>query len=266
MSALDKLLDCNATVTIGTTPFGKGHFNIIAGPCAIETPIQMQHCGRILRENHLTVMRGGLFKPRSSPDAFQGLGAAGIDLIREIKAEYGVSFVTEALSEQSLDTILPVADAIQIGTRNAQNYELLKAVGSCGKPVILKRGYAMTYAEWLSSAAYVASTGCRDIILCERGMRTVTEVTRYSLDVGAIAYGKQHLSIPVIADPSHPAGKRNLVLPLAYSSIAAGADGLLVEITDMPEACLCDGEQGLPHTDLATLTQKAPALHALIQS
>lgn len=257
---------CNSIIHVGDACFGEGQFSLIAGPCAIETPRQMHHIGRVLKENNISVMRGGLYKPRSAPQAFQGLGAAGIDLIKEIKETYNLSFITEAVDKDSLNVIFEVADVIQIGARNAQNYELLKVAGACGKPVMLKRGFAMTYAEWISSAEYLVYHGCHDIILCERGMRTATEVTRFSLDVGAISYAQTDVPVPIFADPSHPAGARNLVLPLSYSAVGAGADGLIVEISDCPDDALCDGMQGITSEELGTLKRTSETIYQSIHA
>jgi 3-deoxy-7-phosphoheptulonate synthase len=259
-----KLKNCSAEVKIGKAVFGNGAFDWIAGPCAVESLEQMRRIADILHNNGIKVMRGGLFKPRTSPYAFQGLHEQGVEIIRSIKAEFDLAFISEVLDGESLKILLPVLDAIQIGSRNCLNYALLEKVAPCGKPVMLKRGFSVTLDEWLNAAEYLALHGCQDIIFCERGIRTITECTRFTLDVGAIAYLKAHWGMPVMADPSHAAGVRELVAPLAFSAVAAGADGLILEVSDAPEEAKCDAKQQIIGSELQQIKQTASNLRACI--
>ncbi|MDD3155367.1 MAG: 3-deoxy-7-phosphoheptulonate synthase [Victivallaceae bacterium] len=247
-----KIRQCVREIRVGRNVFGGGDFVWIAGPCAVEDGESFRRIVGELGKLGVTFCRGGLFKPRSSPYAFQGLRAEGVELVRRAKEEFHFSFVTEVLDEASLRVLLPVTDMIQIGSRNCLNYELLKLAGATGKVVLLKRGFAVTMAEFLGAAEYLAASGAREIILCERGIRTVTEVTRFTLDVGAIAWLKRHVPCPVIADPSHAAGDAELVAPLLLAAHAAGADGAIVEVSQCPEETRCDAKQQL---DLAAFAQ-----------
>ena len=244
---------CSREVRIGREVFGGGEVGWIAGPCAVESYEQMREAAEELLACGVAVMRGGLYKPRTSPHSFQGLQAAGLDIIRRIKAEFDLAYVSEVVDRASLELLLPYLDAVQVGSRNCMNYALLKMVGQTGKPVILKRGFAMTVDEWLYAAEYLAQAGARDIVLCERGIRTVTEVTRFTLDLGALAWLKTQDLLPVIADPSHATGDNSLVMPLARAALAAGADGLLLEVTPCPDQALCDARQQLSFAQLRAL-------------
>jgi 3-deoxy-7-phosphoheptulonate synthase len=248
---------CSRHLRIGQEDFGAGQVGWIAGPCAVESYEQMRAAAEFVRSCGITVMRGGLFKPRTSPHSFQGLQAAGIDIVRRIKEEFGLAYVAEAVDATSLELLLPHLDAVQIGSRNCMNYALLKLVGQVGKPVILKRGFAMTIDEWLSAAEYLALAGTRDILLCERGIRSVTEVTRFTLDLCGLAWLKNQDILPIIADPSHACGDSALVPPLAQAALAAGADGLLLEVSPCPEEARCDGKQQLSFAQLKDLRQRA---------
>lgn len=218
---------------------------VIAGPCAVESREQMHRTVSALVKHGIWIVRGGAYKPRTSPYDFQGLGREGLDLLAEMKSEYGVKVITELTCPSLLAPVSRVADILQIGSRNCQNYELLRIAAGAGLPVMLKRGMAASVAEWLSSAEHLMAHGCSDVILCERGIKTFETVTRNTLDVGAIAALKRETHLPVIVDPSHAAGKRELVLPLAMAGIAAGADGVMVEVHCDPDSALCDGPQQL---------------------
>ena len=232
-------------VKIGKASFGAGHFQIIAGPCAIESLEQMQATMEYLTAENILCIRGGIFKPRTSPYAFQGLGSPGLKIIAEIKKNTGASFVTEVIDAADIEEMLDVVDALQIGARNMQNYRLLEAVGKTHKPVILKRGMNATIEEFLLAAEYIYNAGNEDILLCERGIRTFETATRNTLDLNAVAYIKQKSHLPVIVDPSHGTGIRELVLPLSRASIAVGADGVMVETHPNPAQALSDGKQSL---------------------
>jgi 3-deoxy-7-phosphoheptulonate synthase len=218
---------------------------IMAGPCSVESERQILDAARVVREAGATVLRAGAFKPRSSPYSFQGLGAAGLRLLARAREETGLLIVTEAMDAEGLDQVIEVADIVQLGARNMQNYSLLKRAGRCGKPVLLKRGIAATIQELLLSAEYILAEGNSQVILCERGIRGFDPVTRNIFDLSAIpvVHGLSHL--PIIADPSHGTGHRDMVIPMARAAIAAGADGLLVEVHPNPDRALSDGAQSL---------------------
>lgn len=225
---------------------------LMAGPCAVENDEQTAVIAAALAKAGVKIMRGGAFKPRTSPHSFQGLGVEGLEILRKAADQYGLLIITEALAVEHVPLVAEYADIIQIGSRNMQHYPLLWRVGELDKPVLLKRGFMSTVAEWLQAAEHVASRGNRRIILCERGIRTFETATRNTLDTNAIALLKQMSPYPVMADPSHATGRAGLVLPAARAAIAAGADGLLVEFHPDPAAALSDGEQSLP---LAMLPQ-----------
>lgn len=234
----------DSVVKIGKSLIGGGNFQIIAGPCAIESYEQMQQTVKDVVSTGVTIIRGGAYKPRTSPYAFQGLREEGLEILTSIKKEFGVAVVTEVVGTSHIEKIAEVADCLQIGARNCQNYNLLEAVAKVGKPVLLKRGMAMTVYEWLSSAEYLLANTCPSIIFCERGIRTFETVTRGTLDLGGVAVVKQETHFPVIVDPSHAAGKVSLVLPLSKASIALGVDGLIVETHPNPmEASSDPGQQ-----------------------
>jgi 3-deoxy-7-phosphoheptulonate synthase len=219
---------------------------LMAGPCSVESYAQTRAAAEALALVGGRVLRGGAYKPRTSPHSFQGLGQAGLEILRAVADEFNLLVVTEALGVEALPHVAQYADIIQIGSRNMQHYPLLWAVGELDKPVLLKRGFMSTIDEWLKAAEHVASRGNERIILCERGIRTFETATRNTLDVNAIALVKQLSPFPVIADPSHATGRADLVLPAARAAVAAGADGLLVEFHPDPAAALSDGEQSLP--------------------
>src|SRR5216683_5968311 len=200
-----------------------------------------------------SILRGGAFKPRTSPYAFQGLGEAGLKILADVRAETGLPVVTEVIDPASVDLVASYADMLQVGTRNMQNFALLQAVGGASKPVLLKRGFNATIEEWLMAAEYIAQRGNLDIVLCERGIRTFETATRNTLDISAVPMAQRLSHLPVIVDPSHSGGRRDLVLPLSRAAIAVGADGIIVDVHPRPEAALCDGAQALVDADIREL-------------
>ncbi len=232
-------------VEISGRRIGGGTFGLIAGPCAVESREQTLTTARAVRAAGAGFLRGGAFKPRTSPYAFQGMGLPALEILVEAREETGLPIVTEVMNLRHLDDVVEVADVVQIGARNVQNFDLLREVGRAGVPVLLKRGLSTTIEEWLLSAEYVAREGNGDVILCERGIRTFETATRSTLDISAVPVAKGLASLPVIVDPSHAAGRRELILPMARAAVVAGADGLIVEVHPAPETALCDGPQAL---------------------
>jgi 3-deoxy-7-phosphoheptulonate synthase len=236
-------------------PIGPDTFTLIAGPCAVETPEQTIAAARMAKNAGAALLRGGAFKPRTSPYAFQGLGASGLKILAEARAETGLPIVTEVVDAQDVDLVSEYADMLQIGTRNMQNFALLQAAGSAGKPVMLKRGMNATIEEWLMAAEYIAQRGNLDIVLCERGIRTFETAYRNTLDISAVPLVHSLSHLPVIVDPSHAGGRRELVVPLARAAIAAGADAVMVDLHPEPGVALCDGPQALVDVDLQELAK-----------
>lgn len=228
---------------------------VIAGPCAVESEEQMRDIARILVKHGVPILRGGAFKPRTSPTSFQGLGLDGLKILKQVGQEFGLITVSEILDPRDFRHTEWLPDIIQIGSRNMQNFSLLKEAGKQNCPILLKRGMAATVHEWLQAAAYIESEGNSKILLCERGIRTVTEVTRNTLDLGAVAYLRQLDAYPILVDPSHAAGVRSLVIPLAKAGLAAGAQGVMVEIHPLPDQALSDGEQSLTFIEFEELIQ-----------
>jgi 3-deoxy-7-phosphoheptulonate synthase len=233
------------TITVGDINIGAGRLVIMAGPCAVESEEQALTIARLVKKSGAEVFRGGAFKPRTSPYSFQGLGEKGLKILDKVRDETGLLIVTEAIDENSLELVDKYADIIQIGARNMHNYSLLRQAGHASKPVLLKRSFAATIEEWLMAAEYISSEGNSRVILCERGIRTFSDNTRNTLDLAAIPSVKQVSHLPVIVDPSHAAGRRDYVIPLAKGAIAVGADGLLVEVHHDPPRALSDGMQSL---------------------
>jgi 3-deoxy-7-phosphoheptulonate synthase len=227
---------------------GGEHFSLIAGPCTVESREQTLSAARSVRDAGASLFRGGAYKPRTSPYAFAGLGEAGLRILAEAREETGMPIVTELMDGRDLAAIVEVADVIQIGARNMQNYPLLSEVGRAGKPVLLKRGLSATLEELLMAAEYILKEGNPNVILCERGIRTFETAYRFTLDLTAIPVLKELTHLPVIVDPSHAAGRRSLVEPLSLAAAAAGADGIIVEVHPNPAEAICDGPQQL-HTD-----------------
>src|SRR5512143_1276718 len=235
----------NTVITVNGKTVGGKALALFAGPCSVEGRGMMTQIGERVASAGATFLRGGAFKPRTSPYAFQGLGEEGLKYLAEARDRTGLPVATELMDPRDIDLVMKYADVIQIGARNMQNFRLLTEVGKLDKPVILKRGMSATIVEWLMSAEYIASEGNRKIILCERGVRTFESETRNTFDVSAIPVVKGLSHLPIIADPSHAAGKVGLVAPLAAAAIAAGADGLMIEVHDRPEKALSDGPQSL---------------------
>jgi 3-deoxy-7-phosphoheptulonate synthase len=252
------------TIRVGGVPIGPDTFTFIAGPCAVETPEQTLESARMAKQAGATLLRGGAFKPRTSPYAFQGLGVEGLRILAAVRDEVDMPIVTEVLDVADVEVVAEHADMLQIGTRNMQNFALLQAVGATGKPVMLKRGLTATYEEWLMAAEYIAQRGNLDIVLCERGVRSFEPAIRNMLDVSAIAMVQRQSHLPVIVDPSHAAGRRDLVVPLARAGIAAGADGVMVDVHPSPEAALCDGAQALYGEGLEELARAVTTIPPLL--
>jgi 3-deoxy-7-phosphoheptulonate synthase len=243
---------------------GDGFFGLIAGPCTVETREQTLETARAVAEAGATILRGGAFKPRTSPYAFQGLGLKGLEILAEAREETGLPIVTELLDPRDVEAVAEVADIIQIGARNMQNFNLLAEVGRVPKPVLLKRAPSATIEELLMAAEYVAKEGNARVILCERGIKTFERATRYTLDLSAVPVLKRETHLPVIVDPSHAAGRSDLVLPLARAAVAAGADGVMIEVHPQPEDALCDGPQQIRIGDFARLADEVTKIVALM--
>ena len=232
-------------VDVNGVRIGGGEVVVAAGPCAVESYEQVRDTAIAVKEAGARMLRGGAFKPRTSPYSFQGLGVEGLKILRRVGDEVGLPVVSEVMDTRMVRTVAEYVDMLQIGARNAQNFDLLKEVGRVGKPVLLKRGLGNTVEEWLQAAEYVLLEGNGDVVLCERGIRTFEHATRFTLDLGAVVAAKKLTHLPICVDPSHPAGRRDLVIPLALAAIAAGADMLLVEVHPRPWEALSDAEQQL---------------------
>jgi 3-deoxy-7-phosphoheptulonate synthase len=232
-------------VRVGGVEIGGSEIVVAAGPCSVETEAQVHEAARAVAAAGARLLRGGAFKPRTSPYAFQGLGEEGLRLLAAAGAATGLPTVTEVMTAEDVPLVARYADALQVGARNAQNFSLLKALGGAGKPVLLKRGFATTVDELLMSAEYVLAHGNPDVILCERGIRTFETCTRNTLDLNAVVVLKQLTHLPVLVDPSHGTGRRELVTPLSKAALAVGADGLIIEVHPRPEEALSDGAQSL---------------------
>ncbi len=237
--------DFKRVVRVGSQKIGEGHFGVIAGPCSVESEAQILDIARRIKHSGARFLRGGAFKPRTSPDDFQGLGMSGLEMLIKAKKATGLPIVTELMSERYLDFFVRHVDMIQIGARNMQNYELLKAVGKTRVPVLLKRGMAARVEEFLMAAEYILAGGNDQVILCERGIRTFETITRNTLDLSAVLAIKQMSRLPVVVDPSHATGHAWMVAPLSKAAMAVGADGLMIEVHNDPENALCDGKQSI---------------------
>ncbi len=235
----------DTVITVGGTKLGGGHIALIAGPCSVESREQLLEAATIAKEGGATMLRGGAFKPRTSPYAFQGLGVEGLEILAEAREMCGLPVVTELMDPRHLDDVAKYSDIIQIGARNMQNFQLLSAVGEVDRPVLLKRGLAATIDELLMAAEYIVKEGNDQVILCERGIRTFETATRNTLDISAVPIIKQRSHLPVVVDPSHATGKVDLVEPLSLAAIVAGADGIMIEMHPTPELALSDGAQSL---------------------
>ncbi|MFL6022666.1 MAG: 3-deoxy-7-phosphoheptulonate synthase [Marmoricola sp.] len=248
-----------STVWVGPAghqvPVGPDTFTFIAGPCAVETPGQTLEAAEMAKAAGATLLRGGAYKPRTSPYAFQGLGVKGLEILADVRETTGLPIVTEVVDARDVAVVAEHADMLQIGTRNMANFGLLQAAGESGKPVLLKRGMTATIEEWLMAAEYVAQRGNLDVVLCERGIRTFEPSTRNTLDISAVPVVQSISHLPIIVDPSHAGGRKDLVVPLSRAAIGVGADGVIVDVHPNPETALCDGPQALLGTELRELAQ-----------
>lgn len=235
----------DSVVDVDGVKIGGGHFAVMAGPCSVESREQLLEAAHAVKECGAQFLRGGAFKPRTSPYDFQGLGVDGLKMMRSVADETGLKVVTEIVNINDIDIICQYADMLQIGARNMQNFQLLKEVGLTRKPVLLKRGLSATISEWLNAAEYIASGGNYNIVFCERGIRTYETFTRNTLDLSAVAAVKELSHLPIIVDPSHGTGRWQMVQPMARAAVAAGADGLMIEVHPHPEVALSDGDQSL---------------------
>jgi 3-deoxy-7-phosphoheptulonate synthase len=232
-------------IDVKGTKFGGGHIGMIAGPCTVESYDQMDATAHKLYNSGVRVLRGGAFKPRTSPYAFQGLGEEGLKILKEVADKYNMAITSEVMEVAQIPMFLKYVDILQVGARNMQNFNLLKSLGEIRKPVLLKRGLSATIEEWLMSAEYILAGGNREVILCERGIRTFEHMTRNTLDISAIPVVQKISHLPIVVDPSHATGLRDKVAPMSKAAIAAGADGLIIEVHNSPETAICDGAQSL---------------------
>lgn len=254
----------DSVVQVGTEKIGGGHHALVAGPCAIESYEQTLQVAKDLTACHIKILRGGVFKPRTSPYDFQGMGEEGLEILKAVKKEFAMSLITEVVSVSHIEQVAQVVDCLQIGARNAQNYSLLEVAAKAGKPVLLKRGMSSTIAEWILAGEYLLVNGCPGVILCERGIRTFETASRNTLDLTAVIVAKRDTHLPVMVDPSHAAGKLDLVMPLARAAIAAGADGLLVESHPTPALALSDAAQQIPSAKFGEfINDIRPIAHAM---
>jgi 3-deoxy-7-phosphoheptulonate synthase len=251
-------------IEVGGRRIGNGHFALVAGPCTVETREQTLETARAVAAAGATMLRGGSFKPRSSPYAFQGMGLQALEILREASDETGLPVVTELLDPRHVEAVAELADVIQIGARNMQNFPLLAEVGKVDRPVLLKRAPSASVEELLLAAEYVAKEGNDSIILCERGIKTFEHSTRYTLDLGSVAVLKEETHLPVLVDPSHAAGRRDLIVPLSRAAAAVGADGIIVEVHPRPEEALCDGPQQVPAAEFGRLASEVGEIVALL--
>ena len=254
----------DTVVTVGNAKIGGGSFSVIAGPCSVESEAQICEVAEDVKRSGAALLRGGAFKPRTSPYSFQGMGTAGLELLLEAKKKTGLPIVTEIMDPRMAELFEREVDVVQVGARNMQNFELLKEVGKMSKPILLKRGLSNTYEEWIMSAEYIMASGNENVILCERGVRTFETYTRNTLDVSAIPAVKQMSHLPVIVDPSHAAGMYWMVEPLALAAVAAGADGLIIEVHNDPAHAKCDGQQSLTPQKFDALMHKVSAMVDLV--
>jgi 3-deoxy-7-phosphoheptulonate synthase len=246
----------DTSIKVRNSVIGPPYFAAIAGPCSVENEEQILSIARSVKEKGATFLRGGAFKPRTSPYSFQGLGKKGLELLAQAREETGLPIVTEVMEARDVELVAEYADVLQIGARNMQNFLLLTEVGKQEKPVLLKRGFSNTVEEWLMAAEYVAKAGNDEIILCERGIRTFEKYTRNTLDISSVPLVKTLSHLPVIVDPSHASGRQDLIEPLSLAALAAGADGIMVEVHINPEEALSDGAQSITPEKFGTLVQK----------
>ena len=251
-------------VDVSGVTFGQG-FVVMAGPCSIETEAQTIETALAVKAAGGDMLRGGAFKPRTSPYSFQGLGLGGLKLLAKARAETGLPIVTEVIDPRDVTWVAEFADMLQIGTRNMQNFALLKEVGRCGRPVLLKRGMYSTLEEWLNCAEYILSEGNPDVVLCERGIRTFERYTRNTLDLSAVPAIKELSHLPIVIDPTHSTGRVSLIAPMTLAAVAAGADGLLIEVHNNPQEALCDADQALTPRQFTRLMKQLRPLSKLME-
>jgi 3-deoxy-7-phosphoheptulonate synthase len=254
----------SSVIQVGGVPVGGSEIIIIAGPCAVESQEQMYLAAASVKKAGARILRGGAFKPRTSPYSFQGLEEEGLKYLADAAREYGLATVTEVIDSYSMEAALKYVDMIQIGSRNMQNFQLLREAGRARRPVLLKRGLSATVEEWLMAAEYIISEGNGDIVLCERGIRTFETYTRNTLDLSAVPLAKGLSHLPVVVDPSHATGERYLVGPMSRAAIAAGADGLMVEVHPNPQEALCDGHQSLSPEEFSSMALELNAVAAAV--
>ena len=254
----------DTVVSVGNAKIGGGNFSVIAGPCSVESEAQICAVAEDVKRSGAALLRGGAFKPRTSPYSFQGMGASGLDLLMEAREKTGLPIVTEIMDPRMADLFEREVDVVQVGARNMQNFELLKEVGKMSKPILLKRGLSNTYEEWIMSAEYIMAAGNENVILCERGVRTFETFTRNTLDLSAIPAIRRMSHLPIVVDPSHAAGMYWMVEPLAMAAVAAGADGLIIEVHNDPAHAKCDGQQSLTPEKFDHLMGKVSALVDLV--
>jgi 3-deoxy-7-phosphoheptulonate synthase len=251
-------------VDVGGVPIGGGGFTVIAGPCAVESREQLSEAAAAVKAAGASILRGDAFKPRTSPYSFQGLGRAGLDLLAEARERFGLPFVAEVVDPREVELVAGYADLVRIGSRNMSNFTLLAEAGRQPRPVMLKRGFTATIEEWLDAAEYIYKEGNTRIVLCERGIRTFEPLTRNTLDISAVPVAQSLSHLPVMVDPSHSAGRRALVAPLTLAALAAGADGVMIDVHPAPETALVDGAQALLPAEFAALMERVRALAAVL--
>lgn len=261
-----KTIEKPATIiNVNGIAIGSDELALIAGPCAVESENQLYSIAQFLSEKGIKIIRGGAYKPRTSPYSFQGLQVEGLKLLREVSVKYDMAVITEVLDLSLLDTVYPYTDILQIGARNMKNYHFLKELGKTDKPILLKRGMDATIEEWLLAAEYILLGGNNQVILCERGIRTFDTTSRNTMDIAAIPIVKQLSHLPIIADPSQASGNRDLVIPLSLAALAAGADGLMIEVHNNPDKALSDGPQSLRFDQFSDLIEKIKNFAPLTQ-
>lgn len=255
-----KFKEADSVIKVGDVTIGGDEIVVMAGPCSVESREQVEIIAKAVKESGAKILRGGAFKPRTSPYSYQGMGVEGLQILKEVGDKYGMPIISELMSNENIEDFCKYVDIIQIGARNMQNFSLLKELGKLDKPILLKRGFANTIEEWLMSAEYIMAGGNHKVILCERGIRTFEPYTRNTLDISTIPIVKKLSHLPVIIDPSHAAGKWDLVESLSMASIAAGADGLIIEVHHEPENAMSDGAQSLKPKKFNELMMKAAVI------
>ncbi|WP_297967479.1 3-deoxy-7-phosphoheptulonate synthase [uncultured Anaerovibrio sp.] len=255
----------NSIIDVGGVKIGGQEPVVMAGPCAVESMDQLMEAAQAVAAGGAQFLRGGAYKPRTSPYDFQGMAEDGLRMLRKAADKFNLKVVTEVLDQRTVEEVAEYTDVLQIGARNMQNFQLLKEVGRAGRPVLLKRGLCSTIKEWLNAAEYVMSSGCDDVIFCERGIRTYETYTRNTLDLSAVVAVKELSHLPIIVDPSHGTGRRSMVRPMAKAAIAAGADGLIIEVHPHPEVALCDGDQSLTPEEFKKVMAEIKRMSAILR-